>query len=63
MCIWMMSREVILAPKAGEHSVWDGVGDKQEEGKRADVVGREQRRLMPWYPPWWPHCQLVMLSD
>ena len=61
--VWKMSREVILAPKAGEHGGWDGVGDEQGDGKRADTVEREQRRLMPWQPPWWPCCQLVTGSN
>lgn len=61
--VWKKPREVILAAKAGDHSGWDGVGDEQRDRKRADMVEREQKRLMPWQLLWWLHSQLVMGSD
>lgn len=63
MWVWNTSGGVILAPKPREHGGWNRVGDGQGEGKTPDMVGREQRRLMPWQAPWWPHSQLVMGWD
>lgn len=63
MWVWKTSRGVILVPKAREHSGWDGVGNEQGREKTPDMVGREQRRLMPWQPLWWPQSQLVMGWD